>query len=931
MPQFKGGRRVAEKLGYVLNRDKVAATPAGKRYYRRELELMTVHQLREIARQERIISGIVNPLNKELLVDTILRYRGAESAMLIREYRSEDYEVLAEAVRHVIFQERKGIFLDCSAHITVYHGLSLDYYDDITIGYLEELNATNAFLLDSERNLCAVFNVEAKGRDKSRLYLRKDATLPAMEADIKRYTLAFLERSVSEYFFKFYNGEISLLPTNIPAILVPLLDFTVKEPEVLKMPAAIDFGTTNTVAGILNLGVRGQGAGFYSERVSYATFYDSAHDFRETNMVPSVIGVLSLEDPTHPKYAFGFDAQNLAASRYIDDGYCIFYDIKRWIADYEKEEELLDKHGRRVCVKRKDILREFFLYIIHSLENRIKYRVQNVHLSCPVKQKHKFQRLFREILPEYNIERRDMIDEGVSVLYNTISEMIENRTVPKNQRLQALIIDCGGGTMDISSCAFKVEDRRVAYKIDIETGYENGSTDFGGNNLTYRILQMLKLRLVEALYRRSVERQEQTIWEARESFYGQKPSFDERNRKLAAEIPPLQQLMQDFDRAIFRFVDENGTAPLYKNFEQAYEQAEAIIPTRFKDWETRTREEYFRVRNNFYFLFRCAEQIKKEFFENAFALKVLLAVASNHEKDDGAWNLYRERALQYDDTVILPMDKWKITVENSQGLTDLNDLPDISFSIFEMNLILAPDIYGIVQRFMDPLYESGELEDYSIIKLSGQSCKIDIFRTALKEFVPGKVIKSRRATKQAKEPGKLAEISSLKMSCIDGVLKYLRDKKFGYADVTITNRTPHLPYILTGFTHNGKEVAMIHGGKGISHGVLSRNMDDLTLTLYLKDDQGDLRHEFFYYCSPEEFTPKRQEEIEELYGENIPQDDTDNIVEREVKFFVWADPSEWGFLVAPIYREEETLRMGREQFFSFEDDQWVKSFFDGTN
>ena len=88
---------------------------------------------------------------------------------------------------------------------------------------------------------------------------------------------------------------------------------------------------------------------------------------------------------------------------------------------------------------------------------------------------------------------------------------------------------------------------------------------------------------------------------------------------------------------------------------------------------------------------------------------------------------------------------------------------------------------------------------------------------------------------------------------------------------------------------------------------------------------------YWAHCTIEEFSAKRQEEIEELYGENIPQDDTDNIVDREVKFFVWADPMEWGFLVVPVYREEEILRLGREQFFSFEDDQWVKSFFDGTN
>ena len=914
---------MAQQRGYVLSKPGSETERVGldKRYYRQELELMTVHQLREIARQERIIHGIVNTLDKNLLIATILRYRGAESALLIREYRSEDYEVLAEALRHINFKQREGVVLDCSTRITVYSGLAVDFYDELTVRYLPEFCETNAFLLDSENNLCAVFNVVPKGEDKSRLYLKKAAALPCREADVKRYIMVFLERQYSELFFRFYNGEVPLRQSIIPAARVELLDFVVKEPQVLKTPVAIDFGTANTVAGALDLHttVGRSNPGFYHEKVRYACFYDPKHNYRATNLVPSVIGVLSLEDVNHPKYCFGYEAVNLASSSYIDEGFCLFYDIKRWIADYDKEEELLDKAGRRVFVPRKDILREYFLFIIHSLENRLKCRIRDVHLSCPVKQKHKFQRLFQEVLPDYNVERRDMIDEGVSVLYNTISEMIENRTVPKNRRVSALIIDCGGGTIDISSCTFQVEDRRVAYKIDIETGYENGSTDFGGNNLTYRILQLLKLRLVEALRRQYSERQDERSWRAEQSYYGNKSGFDQAAFSKAAAIPTIHELMGDFDREIFRFVDENGTKPIYERFEAAYQAAEAIIPTRFKDWETQSRQEYFKVRNNFYFLFQCAEQIKQEFFEHAFTLKVLLSATPVDSKD----------ARIFDDTVIMPLDKWRLAVASENGLAVAQDLPDIAFSIFELNLILAPDIYSSIHRFMDSLYESGELEEYSIIKMTGQSCKIELFRTALKEFVPGKVIKSRRnPAARKKEEG---ESSELKMSCIDGTLKYLRDKKFGYADVTICNRMPHLPFLLTGFTHTGEEIALIQGSRNINRGVLSRNMDDLTLTLYLKDDQGELKHEFVYYCTLEEFSAKRQEEIEELYGENIPQDDTDNIVDREVKFFVWADPMEWGFLVVPVYREEEILRLGREQFFSFEDDQWVKSFFDGTN
>ena len=54
-----------------------------KKYYKHDLERMTVYQLREIAKREKIIPAIVNPLDRELLIHTILRYRGAETELLI--------------------------------------------------------------------------------------------------------------------------------------------------------------------------------------------------------------------------------------------------------------------------------------------------------------------------------------------------------------------------------------------------------------------------------------------------------------------------------------------------------------------------------------------------------------------------------------------------------------------------------------------------------------------------------------------------------------------------------------------------------------------------------------------------------------------------------------------------------------------------------
>ncbi len=889
---------------------------AQKKYYEHDLKRMTVYHLQEIARREKIIPAVANRLDKELLIQTILRYRGAEKALLINEFRAEDYQRLENFFPHITFQPQP-INLKCNAGIKVWQGLAVNFFDNITINYTPTLSGTNAFIVDSQKNLCCIFNVEEKINDKNFLYLRKNRDLPCRESQIKNYFLILMERVYSEQFFNFYNGKASMIQENIPAYCLQLLNFQVLEPEILKMPVAIDFGTSSTTAGVLDFKEKSSVAKLHNESIKHALFYD--FDGKETDLVPTIIGVKSLENPEKPKYIFGYDAFKFSA--YMDEGFSVFYDIKRWISDFDKEEELTDNLGRRVFVSRKKILREFFIYIIHALEDYIKGRVRYVHISGPVKQKGKFQHLYKEILPEYAVEQKEMIDESVAVLYNIISEFIENKTIRNRQKYSALVIDCGGGTTDISSCSFSVDNQRVSYAIDIETGYENGSTDFGGNNLTYRILQILKLKIVENLCKQYLNRS--PLITAQREFYGEKFSFDQQTFLKASAIPTLKSLLKDFNLDVFRYIDENGVASIYKNFESAYAQAEEILPTKFKEWENKNRREYFLVRNNYYFLFGIADRIKQAFFQNYGIIQVLLAIEGNHDKPSRNWEINRQYEFFGDNLIKIPLDKWKLTLKNSEGLTLIKNLPDISFSIFEIEPILNPDIYNIIRQLLDPIYESGEIENYSLIKLSGQSCKIDLFRTSLKEFVPGKLIKSKpRAEKKSEQ-------NELKMSCIDGALKYLRDKKFGYADIKIKNRSPHLPYILTGFTHTGEEVTLIDDAQSKENGVLSRNIEDLTLTVYLKDNEKNLRQELIYECTLEEFDEKKQEEIEKIYGENIPQDETDTIVNGEVKFFIWVESQDWGFVIVPVYREDETLYVGKEKFFNFENDQWIKNFFDG--
>lgn len=870
------------QLGYVIMKDGLRGQAKEKCYYRRDLELMTTYQLREICRRERIIQGVINPMDKDDLIRIILRFRGADESLLIRQWDPEGMEALQNVLSKVHIHFQTDIRPACSAKIIAYHGRSIGYYDGLTIPYEQALAGTNALIV-SGSELCGILNIVEKGSSKERLYLVKAANLQCRESRIKNYSLYCMGKASSEIVYRIYSGEYSYMPEHLNVYYVPLLDFMVREPVDLEMPLAIDFGTSNTTAGVYldslyfeRSGTLPAESGLRPNDVNYTLFYDVTQDYRTTMLLPTVVGVLSIEHDA-PHYVFGYEAVKLANSSYIDEGFCVFYDIKRWIGDYEKNEEITDKQGRRAFVKRKEIMKAYFAYIIEESKNRFKCNIKKVHISSPVKQKHLFQTLFAELLPEYAVEKDDMLDEGVSVLYNTISEMIAQGLTNEQETYQALIIDCGGGTTDLCSCKFCVRNQRVSYKINIETAYENGDTDFGGNNLTFRIMQILKVCLASKL------------------------------RDIG--LKSLEDLISAYDIDVFRFVDDHGPEALYKELDEEYAKAEAVVPTRFKDYETRSREEYYKVKNNFYLLFNTAERIKKEFYNKTSTLRVALS------SEPAA-----EQAASY-----IPIDKWKLTVDAGRGFVTVKEFPPLYFSIHEIDMLLRADIYGVIRRFMEDLYDSGQVEDYSIIKLTGQSCKIDIFRDALKEFVPGKTIKFKRKS------GDLTDDFELKMTCIDGALKYLKDRKFGYADVTITNSVPALPYIITAYTHSGREITLIHGLKRSAvSGNISRNMDELMLKLYLKDMDLRERCSFTYYCSLQDFREVSDDEVRAAYGAWIPQKDTDDIVDHEVKFFVWARPEDWGFLVVPLYRGQECLMLGKEQFFSFENDSWVQNFFDGT-
>lgn len=444
----------------------------------------------------------------------------------------------------------------------------------------------------------------------------------------------------------------------------------------------------------------------------------------------------------------------------------------------------------------------------------------------------------------------------MAVLFNSINNLISNNQYEKDRWYHALIIDCGGGTTDLTSGLFRIDNNRVSYIVDLETRYENGDTNFGGNNLTHRIMQMLKIRIAFEL------------------------GFMKRENILVS-----------------------GNTFSYEGLDRLYQQAEHYIPTRFKDYQERSREQYFFVKNNYYYLFELAETIKKQFFQSDFRYE--LYVSTNKKMENK--------------TVFL--DKWKLSICVNDRFDRIHETVEFPLYLNEIEEILRPGIYQLMERFLNEKFEQGELQEYEMIKLTGQSCKSKLFTEALKQYVPGKLIQNTKQDSSGTE---------LKLCCLEGALAYFLNCKRGYMKVNQCYQVGTLPYEIMALTHENEEKILIKSLDREDHiGYISRFMIGNQLDLYLNNERGERLKTYYFEYDTSKFEKTTQEEIDRCYQNTVIQEETDIIMEGEMKFFVWVSRERWGFVVLPVLREGELLYKGKETFFDFEDDTWEMNFFDG--
>ena len=857
-----------------------------KQYYvYEELRRKSYYELYKICVDEKLVEGFRENLNREELVNIILKYRSRDKVYSISEYTNQGLERLQE-----LFDSKLGFKLGDSDkikvphQIIVYRDMKLTIEDEYKISLPESISDNNVFLINGRNYLCGIFQLEPNSKERNTYYIKGEEVFLRLD-NLKNQNYSFIffnktdERFLHEAYYKENFGGIS--PNALNYYQIPLDNFLYKELEETSTPLCLDFGTANTTAGvfldrfyikdlpqhkILNGSIK-------LDEINYVKFLKSDEEY--SKIIPTIVYIKNCLKSDEISYLFGYDVKNmLKANNYSLKG-SVFYGIKNWVKSLNVAERIVDENGDIRYIPRQQIIKAYIEYVVNRSESLFKCRFKNIHITTPVKLKNEFLHMFQEILPNYNIIKENALDEGVSVLYNSLERLVYSKKFEENQMYKALIIDCGGGTTDLASCVFRVSTEDIYYDIDIKTTFENSEDSFGGNNITYRILQFIKIMLAQ--------------------YYTKQKGIG------------INKLIPFANDLIYREVDERGIKIIYEELQKEYNEAEKIIPTKFKDFENSASDIYKKIKNNFFFLWEVAEELKKELFRNSTIVRT---------RFDNIKHSSSDLSITY-------LKDWILYINKNSVLEAQTSFPDVIITKDEIVKLIKADIYEIFRRFLTQYYESNKLFEYSLIKLSGQSCKVNLFNEILKEFVPGKMIDFKRNVEEEEE--------QLKISCLDGSLRYLNSSKMGNIRVSIENDIPIVPYSLCATKYNGEEVELVRiGGKvGGNFGEIKKISTTEIISFYLRNKEDELKKTYTYINKLNAYKELDELEILKVIDKNYTQESLDSISNGETNFFVYTDSKFWGFYVVGVRRENKQLYIGKKEYFSFEEDITTISFFDG--
>ena len=186
-------------------------------------------------------------------------------------------------------------------------------------------------------------------------------------------------------------------------------------------------------------------------------------------------------------------------------------------------------------------------------------------------------------MPEYEVMTQNITDEAVAVAYHFLEQSIRELDYEDGAVKKMLILDCGGGTSDMVNCNYKITNEGITSRLEMHVTYAHGDTNFGGNELTWRVMQYLKIRLAEVIRKK--------------------------------EPATMDELFPGILSQLYEKIDRDGVEKAYETFSEIYNQAEALIPTCFDYYQNQPEHAFLKVRIDAYRNLNMDDHFFRSFFE----------------------------------------------------------------------------------------------------------------------------------------------------------------------------------------------------------------------------------------------------------------------------------------------------------------------------
>lgn len=719
----------------------------------------------------------------EAVQSKISETKATETVKTVEKTSSEkeklniDYSKLMNEIGFVlsknpVFEEDKTI--DCTGDNIHFVGEAITAEDEIgLVDFNSDIYSDLLTAVVSKENKVMGAGKLKKCGNEYRIIIGTDAILNESWGNNVQFKVLLFPKSV-ETVLK--SGNYTLDDSIISQIKYVSIKITERERPESESPLCIDFGTSNTTAGYFVNDADD------SKRFVNVQFENSLDDgkYVQSDIIPTLIYVKHCEkDSSKNTYLFGYDAKKaLIEHDYIPDA-SIFFEIKRWFGiDSDKSVNITDEDGNESEIKYFELVKAYLLHIIEKTEIYSKCKFKRIHFTSPVKLKTKFLNQFKKMFKgRFEVVDGNFLDEGTAVIYETIRNNIrdkENHFKDANM----MVIDCGGGTTDVASCRISREKNNDIENLVIRTEFVDGESNFGGNNITYRIMQLVKIKLA--------------------NFY-----WDEMNAGRDGYTTSVRDLLP-LPEEVLGYIDEdykasqnndkcgNGYKIVYKKLEEEYAEAEKLIPTKFEDDNELTKyaKKKNLIKRNFYYLWNLAEIIKTEFYKKDRLTFIGFTDSSDKAVGENYENILNEHSMDF--SIYICSDEKTLVEKDVQ--------PKITITAQEVNDLIRGDIYNLLSR----IFHDDQNTDYEFYRFSGQSCKIRLFNELMKEFIAGKKLR-KVVRKKAVTDDKNTE--ELKTSCVRGVVYYEYDTKFGNIKPRIENNPAKISYsVWTEFNDNKVQI-----------------------------------------------------------------------------------------------------------------------------